>query len=340
MKDKMYLMNYPSSLGMGSNSFSALISETDVRRIIQDEVTRMKEGKPFCDRYTGTWYNEKFCDSDDMAEIEEDVLRKRITSCSTYTGANDLIQISEGAEIRVSEIKLNNTIYHIWNEYMYYHDIIAGDTTFTRYIIDAPELSNVGVLGYGRYHEFVRYDMKRVLENSYFINDKKTMFENLRNRYERIESKLDGTYIPDGKTYFDDVVECDLKEEYKIYIKEWFFLREKFSSPIICDDTYIEHLYTHSPNEFLKREMKNDLKEMKNIDFRELVYEYADTMRCVGLFRSGNNTQPGFFRYDELFKKGENISFLPAMYTSSRETSRVSRYVNVCCVFDEVFGVS
>ena len=340
MSWKMYLMNYPSSLGMGSNFFSALINENDVRRIIREEVTRMREEKPFCDRYTGTWNEETFCDSDDMAEIEEDVLKKRTTSCSSYAGVNDLIPIPENADIRVKEIKMYDTIFHVWNEFMYCHDIIAGEAVFTRYIVDAPELSNVGLLDDGRYHEFVRYDMKRVLENTYFMNDKKTMFENLKRRYERIKSKLDGTFVPDGETYIDDLAECDMQEPFGLYKKEWVFLQEKFASPVTCDDTYTEHLYTHMPHAYFRRAFKKDLKEMETTDFRDIVYDYADTMHCIGLFRSGDSSEPGFFRYDELFKKGDDLSFLPAVFTASRDTPRGSRYVNVCAVFDEVFGIS
>lgn len=340
MKEKMYLMNYPSMHGMGSNIFSALISEGNVRRIIREEVSRMRSGSQFCDRYTGTWNGEAFCDSNDMAEIEEDILRKRTTACSSYADANDLIPIPENADIRVKEIKLENTIYHVWNDFMYFSDIIAGETVFTRYIVDAPELSNVGFLGEGRYHEFVRYDMKRVLENTYFMNDKKTMSETLKNRYERTRSKLDGTFVTDGKTYIDDLVEYDMKEHYELYKKEWEFLREKFASPITCDDTYTEHLYTHMPSPYLRKALKKDLKEMQETDFRDLVYDYPDPMHCVGLFLGGERTEPGFFRYDELFEKGDDVSFLPAMFTSSRDTPRGSRYVNACCVFDEVFGIS
>ena len=96
MNKKYYILHYPSLFGMGSNTDTMLISDEDVRYIIRNEVRRKNEGdRRLCDRFTGTWNGEKFCDSNDMSEIEEDVIRKRMSACSTYAGVNDLIELPD-----------------------------------------------------------------------------------------------------------------------------------------------------------------------------------------------------------------------------------------------------
>lgn len=90
--EKYYIFRYYSNWGMGSDSETALLSEEHLRRIIELELIRKESGSDrYDDRMTGTWSDEVFCDSKDKEEVIADVIKKRLNTCSTYAGVNDLI---------------------------------------------------------------------------------------------------------------------------------------------------------------------------------------------------------------------------------------------------------
>lgn len=114
MNDKKYILHYPSRFGMGSNTDIMLISDEDVRYIIRTEVERKLNGKSrFCERFTGTWNGEKFCDSADMTEIEEDVISKRLNARSTYAEVNDLVELPDEITLASGPTKMQDAIFHI-----------------------------------------------------------------------------------------------------------------------------------------------------------------------------------------------------------------------------------
>ena len=249
MNNKKYILHYPSPFGMGSDTDTLLISDENLRYIIRNEVRRKNEGhRPFCGRLTGTCTGEKFCDSGDMSEVEADVISKRLNSCTTYAGVNDLIELSADIPLTMMEQKEENRIFHIWNQYMnWFNDIIAGETVFTRYFLDLTESEDFAGLHKGKIHEFVSFDMKRVLRNPYFMNHIETVLDMEKKRYLRFESKINGTYRTGEGKYLDDLIDMDDEELYKEYKKEYEDVSAKFAEPIACPDTYLERMYMDSP---------------------------------------------------------------------------------------------
>lgn len=64
---RYFLLTYPSLWGMGSDTDIYMVSEKKLRDLIEFEVTQLREGDRFAsERLTGTWSDEKFCDSNDM----------------------------------------------------------------------------------------------------------------------------------------------------------------------------------------------------------------------------------------------------------------------------------
>lgn len=342
MNKKYYILHYPSLFGMGSNTDTMLITDEDVRYIIRNEVRRKNEGdRRFCDRFTGTWNGETFCDSSDMAEVEEDVIRKRMNSCSTYAGVNDLIELPADMPLTIIEQKEENRIFHIWNQRMdCFNDIIAGETVFFRHFLELPKGEDFAGLHEGEIHEFVSFDMKRVLRNPYFMNHIETVLDMEKKRYLRFESKINGTYkVGDGK-YLDDLIDMDDAELYKQYKKEYEDAAAKFAEPITCPDTYLERVYMDSPTSRYYDDLQHDIKElMSKSDFRELAYEYPHHTLEPGTVCSEFPEEPCYFRYDELFKAGCDIRYLPAIdtgcYASKNEITVVKAFYALINVFGD-----
>ena len=341
MNDKKYILHYPSRFGMGSNTDIMLISDEDVRYIIRTEVERKLNGKSrFCERFTGTWNGEKFCDSNDMSEVEEDVIRKRLSTCSTYAGVNDLIELPADIPLTITEQKEENCIFHVWNQYMTcFNDIIAGETVFTQYFLDLTNYEDFAGLHKGKICEFVSYDMKHVLRNPYFLNHIDTVLDIEKRRYLRFESKINGTYKVDEGKYLDDLIDMDGEELYKQYKKEYEDVAAKFAESIICPDIYLERMYMDSPASWYYDDLRSDIKElMSKCNFRELAYKYPQYIHSLGAVFSEKKDDNVYFRYDELFKTGCDIRYLPAIETGTYESRNEITLVKAFYALRNVFG--
>ena len=340
MNKKLYILHYPSMFGMGSNSDTLLVSDEDLRYIIREEVGRKKDDHFFSERLTGTWNGEVFCDSGDISEIEEDVIRKRMNSCSTYDGVNDLIELPAGIQLTTAEQKEENSIFHIWNEYMScFNDIIAGETVFTRYFLDLTGYGDLSGLHGDKIHEFVSFDMKRVLRNSYFMNTIDMILDMEENRAHRFESKLNGTYkVGEGK-YLDDLTDQDDEKLYRLYKKEWEETAARFAEPITCPDTYLEHIYMGSPESRFSRDLRHDIKKiMSKHDHRQFAYDHPFHTSEPGAVFSGLPGDTRYFRYDELFRTGCDIKYLPAVNTGSYASKDEIKSVEAFLALRNVFG--
>ena len=108
MSEKYFIMHYPSSWGMGTNADMRLVSDKDIRRLIRIELDKSKSRQD--DRFTGTWNDEVFCDSKDTEEIVEDVLHKRLTTCSTYAGVNDLVPVPEDIPVLIDTMTVKGAV--------------------------------------------------------------------------------------------------------------------------------------------------------------------------------------------------------------------------------------
>ena len=130
MSEKYYILHYPSSWGMGTNTDIRLVSDCDIRRLIRAELDKKMKNNRFDDRFTGTWNEEKFCDSDDIEEVVEDVIYKRLNTNSTYAPANDLVIVPNSVPIIRTDFEIKNTIFRICNQFDCVTDVIAGEGIF------------------------------------------------------------------------------------------------------------------------------------------------------------------------------------------------------------------
>lgn len=318
---KFYRFEYWSIWGMGSNSDTALLTEKNLRKIIELELEKKNTGDwlGFDDRMTGTCMGEVFCDSADMEEVIQDVIHKRLTTCTTYAGVNDLIELPSHILIDEKEEKMKNTIFRLFNQYGFKRDIIVGETTFRRYLVDfGDEFERYQFRG--RYNEFVSYDMRNVMENHYMytVDD---FIEMNRYKIERMERKLAGKKPRVKGRYIDDLLPgIFTSKEYRADIREARKWIEKFSNLPTGEDHYERFLYRKDSlflNELYNELMQDSLREGKEIDHRKCVYDYPlfpDKFACV---ITNPDHADQYLRYDEMFKKGAALQYLMADWTNA-----------------------
>lgn len=211
--DQYYLFQYYSVWGMGTNTDTALLSEANLRRIIELELQKKRSGEMrFDDRMTGTWTDEVFCDSSDMEEVIADVIRKRLNTCSTYARVNDLVKFPGETPVETSTEHMDQVIFRLCNQFDFRRDVIAGKAQFFRHIVDlGDEFEKYGLSD--RFVDFVSYDMEKVTENHYDYNED-TLIQGLMNRKEHCKKKLEelrngsrvsASYSAEGR-YIDDFI--------------------------------------------------------------------------------------------------------------------------------------
>ena len=154
-KEKHYIYHMPSARGMGSDTDTALVSETNLHEIFTEEE-----------------------------------IRKGLTECTTYERVSDLIEIPREIPILVDTLHFEDVIFRVFNQWGYERDIIVGDAMFHRYHI---ELSPDPVY-FGRAfkkkacYEFMNFDFKHVCENHFFLFYKaKDLMKGERDRVRRLE---------------------------------------------------------------------------------------------------------------------------------------------------------
>ena len=213
-----YIVHYPSSWGMGSNTDVRFVTRSNLRKIIANEIEKMRVGnRCYDDRFTGTWNEEIFCDSNDIEEIIDDVIKKRTTTSSTYAQIYDLIEVPSSVPIIITKEYLKNTIFRITNQWGFVRDIIVGDATLIRYKVNLTKCKKNLGLENGKWYEFVEYDFINVMEN-HFYEEVEKFLENQRYKIERMEKKLTGEKLNYKGKYIDDYFEEFTTTEY--YEKE------------------------------------------------------------------------------------------------------------------------
>lgn len=271
---KNYILQYPSHWGMGSDSDTRLVTDSDLRRLISIELEKKREadklkaaGKSwyrYNDRFTGTWVNEVFCDSGDIEEVMEDIIQKRLNTCTTYSGVNDLTVIPESVPIFKEDIEMKNTIFRVCNQFGCIYDVIVGEVIFRRYIVNLREYGDLGYLKGGCCYDFVGYNMKRVLtacdeDRDSFIESHEDLIERMTRKKSNGDS---GKYFID---YLEEVESPDSLESYRREkIKDSIRLIKKFKNVTATTDEYVSHIYGGSSgNKYIDHDIRKYNRQEK-----------------------------------------------------------------------------
>ena len=313
-----YILNYPSAYGMGSDTDAFLVNETDLKNVIRDEVLKKRNGESCSDRLSGSWDKEVFCDSSDDEECIEDVIRKRLTSCSTYAGVKDLLPLPEKAVADMRTDRFYEVIFHLENQFGFGRDVIAGEAEFVRYYVDLSSSEGFGRLFDGKWHEFTFFRLAKVLENHYAgtIED---LIRSEEDRIRRIHDKRKGIKRDRSGTYLDDIVSIG-KEQYDRWEQESLATIDKFGCPVNEEDRYLSHLFVNRRNELRDEWMRAETAYLKEMDYRSMYYQYPlMPVQNPGMIYVDNKELSEYYRYDELFKKGADVKSLFAAHTGSGE---------------------
>ena len=349
--EKYYIATYPSLSGMGSDWETSLVTENKLRKIIELEVKKKLKNDNsvhYNERFTGTWNNEIFCTDSEMNMIVDDVIQKRLTTCSTYAQVNDLIELPDSVPVEVSEESHDNIIFRLCNEFYCVRDIIVGKAYFRRYKINLTDFKGNLGLENGYWHEFAEFDFKNtaenhnVNENSMLWNEADIFVKDERERLERLKAKLDDRENISNNT--------DTYDMYSKMIEESQYFIDKFSNLPILPDEYEKHLCRKdydvhiNPCDFRENERsENDctVKSEKRIDRTKGVYYYP-IVPSYHLFgcdvKKRDNNCDKYLSYEELFKKGMDIHCLFACYSRSSKTKEDLSDLDFFCVLKDVFG--
>lgn len=298
----------------------------------------MIEGKHFDDRFTGTWVDEVFCESQDVDVVVDDVIQKRLHTCSTYAGVNDLVELPEHISVSVVEERLTSQIFHVCNQWGYVRDVIVGDATFIRYRVDLRECENVADLQ-KRCYEFIRFSLKKVVENHC---DDFDLYENIlrveQDKIKRLTSKHRENPKKHKGMYVDDLYPEIVTDEYEQrMVDEARATIEKISQPPEMADEYNQHLYQQEYDEYDAVAIEN-AKKWLDVDHTKYAYPYPlfpDTFGCV---IDEREELSNYYRYDELFQKGANVECLLAEIIQVGDEMDDFGRMDMCRVLRGVFG--
>ena len=304
MSEKYYIVHYPSSRGMGSHINISLVNESNLYRIIEAEVDKMKKrvseggtsNARYDERFVGAWKDEVFCDSSDIKEVIADVMQKRLTTCSTYANVNDWILLPDEIPMEISEEKMSETVFMIYDHWFWEQDVIVGEALFKKYRIDLTKYEGQLGLENGRFHEFVGYDLKNVLGTG-----------------------RTGHFVQGGIFWAEQQIDK---------------LREL---PVIKDE-YISHIYKPEGTceEHLEA-IKADLKVQSETDHTQLVYRRMIGKDKFACQISDRFPEEKVFTYSELFQKGIDVSYLMADWTRDANDVNEFNKMDVSKVLYNVF---
>ena len=304
MSEKYYIVHYPSSRGMGSHINISLVNESNLYRIIEAEVDKMKKrvseggtsNARYDERFVGAWKDEVFCNSSDIKEVIADVMQKRLTTCSTYANVNDWILLPDEIPMEISEEKMSETVFMIYDHWFWEQDVIVGEALFKKYRIDLTKYEGQLGLENGRFHEFVGYDLKNVLGTG-----------------------RTGHFVQGGIFWAEQQIDK---------------LREL---PVIKDE-YISHIYKPEGTceEHLEA-IKADLKAQCETDHTQLVYRRMIGRDKFACQISDRFPEEKVFTYSELFQKGIDVSYLMADWTRDENDVNEFNKMDVSKVLYNVF---
>ena len=331
MDKKFYLLQYPSHWGMGSDSETRLVKDSDLRRLISIALEKKREADKrkaagdiwyrYDGRFTGTWENEVFCDSSDIEEVMEDIIQKRLNTCSTYAGVNDLTVVPEGVPIFKEDIEMKNTIFRVCNQFGCIYDVIVGEVVFKRYIVDLREYGDLGYLKGDSCYDFVGYNMKRVL--TYVIKeDRDSFIERHKDLIERMTgNRSNGNSGKYFINYLEKVESPEYPESYrKERINDSIRLIQKFKNVTATTDEYVSHFYGEcSGNKYIDKDIRNYNRQEKT-DHTLLVYSSPIEFSTFGQIWHNRTNDSDYFTYGELFDKGNDVEWLTSSLTQSVES--------------------
>lgn len=334
MSEKYYIVHYPSSRGMGSHINISLVSESNLYRIIEMEVDKMKnsisEGGTstthYDERFVGAWKDEVFCNSSDIKEVIADVMQKRLTTCSTYANVNDWILLPDEIPMEISEEKMSETVFMIYDHWFWERDVIAGEALFKKYRIDLTKYEGQLGLENGLFHEFVGYDLKNVLgigRVSQFAQNEvlwaKQQIAQNRSDMEKYKdlvphNKFEERKKKNAEPEYCERIICELEKQID-KLRELPVIKDEYTSYIYKPEgTCEEHLET----------IKADLKAQSETDHTQLVYRRMIGKDKFACQISDRFPEEKVFTYSELFQKGIDVSYLMADW--ARDANDVNEF--------------
>ncbi len=312
MNEAYYIFHYPSAFGMGSDVDELLVTESDMERMIRLELQKKAEGDRYSDRLTGEWDGESPCDSADAAEVVRDVIAKRLSTCSTYAGVNDLIELPADTPVEARERSMENVVFHIWNQFLFPRDVIMGKVTFQEAAFHLEHgLSRLFEGGYD--YRFLRFAAERVLEFHYFpLND------TLEHAMEQDRFRLE--HAPED---FRDEQE---KKKWDRYIAESRANLEKLSRPpVSSEDAYLSYVYRPKWKRKYAAEMfEHDLAELQETDHRMTAFSYPLAIPTEGALYRHHRETADKYRYEELFQKGMDAELIPYVLSGRKKPAEAS----------------
>ena len=325
--EKYYIMHYPSFYGMGSNTDFSLVKESNLRRIIELEINKKNLGESYSERFTGTWNDEKFCADSNIDNVIDDVITKRLTTCSTYADVNDLVELPDSVAVIVSEESYENIIFRLCNFFGCVTDIIVGKAIFWRYKVDLTDFTgNLGIKN-GIWYEFVEYDFKNAAETDF--EKASHLVEVLKDRIKRLTEKRDGKkdITEDGQYIYDYIPEYYSYDVYSEEIRKSQALTERFSNLPNLPDEYENHLCKKDYDNYISEtplffDDEQISENEKHHDYTKLVYTYpmlSDGHDFACDFERNGIWLNDYLSYEELFKKGSNVHYLMADFSNSAE---------------------
>lgn len=330
--EKYYILHYPSFTGMGSDFDFFIVSDVNIRKIIRRELEKKHAGKGFDERFTGTWNEEKFCKSPDIEKQIENVLQKRLTTCSTYAGVNDLIELPSEFFVKQIDEHYNKRIFRMFNQFGYRRDIIVGSADFYRYILDfGNRFEEFGV--YKPITEFTDYTLNNVLENHYMDN-----YKSVR---EKSKAQIEhANEVNRAKEFKGIWTERQRRAWMKEMKSEARANLEKFRKIPKGKDVYLWHLNKEDSNKYYKTEFDESYEQDKteNLNFVEMAYEYPlfpETLFCEVEDRTD---VAKYYSYGELFISGANMQMLAYTCSGCHESLDDLKKFSPSMALQTVFG--
>ena len=347
--DKIYAITYPSLWGMGSGTDMELITLQNLRELILMETERYASGDNWADgRFSGTCNEEVFCDSNDPEERIADVLNKLLATSSTYADHNDLIEIPSDVQVKVSEMKMKNTIVRLCNQFLCGRDIIFGEGDFRLFALDTDQdffKENYVFKGYYGEHwlRFIDYELKNVAE--YHMGELSKLdfvLNSHRDKLKRLTEKQNGIKIKHKGAFIDDLIPEIADDDYLAEgIAEAKQTILKFEDMPVLKDEYDSHLYDlkNHTNEYLRKTLKKISDDDKKIDHTRIVYEYPIATKEFGAkYDTEKNDPSHHLSYQELFKKGYDLKCLVACFSDSADTFEELGTPDLVSVFSYLFA--
>ena len=302
---KYYIFHDNANLGMGSAYTINLTTEEELRRYYSD------------------------------AEIASMLKEEH-----TYAGFPDLVPLPDDIQVIEETYHIGKAIFHLWNIWDCARDIVVGDATFTKRIVDLTNREGICELEAGSYVEFTGYDFKNVLELHDCFNDKCDSIVScdigkcLKRSIERKERSIQALRgIKMGNGYIDTD-----KAQYEAWLREDDDIIAKLSKPVETDIDYISFLYTEKQDKYREKKWNKDYRRAKKTDYRSLCFDYPVGPRNYAGEYTEHEEVRRLFTLDEIFLHGADVRSRCAAITDVKKSREELKGINVIGTIDETFG--